>query len=568
VHSIRLRRAAGSGPAPWLSAAVLLASFAGSLASQSGPVTALPAPDSITAPGRSGAPAAEAKDVRHEVFAGGELERYLRVLQLSGAAPLQPWSVRGLSPREIERGFGTMSRHPWERRYRMSRATAGLHVGWVTPQAQAIFNSAFPFGADDGAVWAGRGLTSVVQGGFSLQQSALSLVIAPVLFRAENGSFDLAPGAEDDPFADPRFPEAIDLPQRFGDGAYTRLDPGQSTLRIDLPAITAGVSTANQTWGPGREYPILVGANAPGYPHAFVGTGSPLNVGIGRVHGRFVWGRLDQSAHSPVTSGEARRFMSGLVGVYLPRWVPGLELGAARFFHSPWPADGLEPGDFLKPLEGVLKVRLEENGVSAQDNQLASAFFRWAVPRAGFEVYGEFAREDHSYDLRDLLLEPDHNSAYMLGFSRAWTTSAERTAVVSGEVVNAEVSHLARVRPQWPFYIHQWTLQGHTHRGQIIGSPAAYGGSGVNVAVDLYHPLGRWTLEWSRLLRDRRGRYWEEGVVERNGADVSHVLEGQVVWFRGPVDVLASAAAVYEFNRNFSGDMFNLNATLGLRWIP
>src|SRR5690606_15276481 len=110
-----------------------------------------------------------------------------------------------------------------------------------------------------------------------------------------------------------------------------------------------------------------------------------------------------------------RRVMSGLVGVFLPRWTPGLEIGVARFFHTPWPAGGLALDHFLKPFEGILKSGLDGDGMggdgSDRDNQLGSIFGRWAVPRTGFEVYGGFAREYHSYNLRDLFLEPDHNSA-------------------------------------------------------------------------------------------------------------------------------------------------------------
>ena len=55
--------------------------------------------------------------------------------------------------------------------------------------------------------------------------------------------------------------------------AYTRLDPGQSTIRLDFPAVTLGASTANQQWGPGSTHPLLLGNNAPGFTHLFLGTG-------------------------------------------------------------------------------------------------------------------------------------------------------------------------------------------------------------------------------------------------------------------------------------------------------
>ncbi len=91
---------------------------------------------------------------------------------------------------------------------------------------------------------------------------------------------------------------SIDLPQHFGDGPYTRVDPGQSSLRLDARGVAAGLSTANQHWGPAAEHPLLLGSNAPGFLHAFLGTSEPVDVWIGSLHGRVVYGRLRQSGYS------------------------------------------------------------------------------------------------------------------------------------------------------------------------------------------------------------------------------------------------------------------------------
>src|SRR5581483_7717213 len=104
--------------------------------------------------------------------------------------------------------------------------------------------------------------------------------------------------------------------------------------------MMAELSTADQWWGPAIENPLILSNNAPGFLHLSIGTSTPVNIGIGRVHGRVVWGRLEQSAYSPDQGPDSLRFMSGLVAEFMPRGVPGLELGAARFFNSPWPVGG------------------------------------------------------------------------------------------------------------------------------------------------------------------------------------------------------------------------------------
>ena len=47
-----------------------------------------------------------------------------------------------------------------------TRAEYGLaDVYFLAPEATLIYNSAFPYGFNDGAIWAGRGVTGAVQAG-------------------------------------------------------------------------------------------------------------------------------------------------------------------------------------------------------------------------------------------------------------------------------------------------------------------------------------------------------------------------------------------------------------------
>jgi hypothetical protein len=374
-------------------------------------------------------------------------------------------------------------------------------------------------------------------------------------------------------FADNQYPDFIDLPQRFGEAPVTQLDPGHSTLRVDLPVVTLGVSTANQQWGPAINHPVLLGNNAAGFLHGFVGTGAPINVLVGHLHGRAIWGRLDQSQYSPVEGVASRRFMSGLVAVFMPRGAPGLEIGGGRFFHTPWPSTGLTAANFLKPFESFIKSRLPDRDnltdKSDPDNQLASVFARWVFPRSGFEAYGEFGREDHNFDVRDLLLEPDHASAFLLGARKVWQREGPALMSFRGELLNAQPSHLDHVRQQVPFYIHSGSPQGHTQRGQLLGSAAAFGGAALVLAGDYYHPGGRWTLGWSRQLRQERHNrttlYWTSGDRDPQGLDVTQAINAEALFIRRRVNVTAGVTGVYNQNRNFESNVFNLNAALQVR---
>jgi hypothetical protein len=498
-----------------------------------------------------------------EVFAGGEWEEYLRFLQSLGRAKPYPWSVRAFSPSDIHRILPLDTLHPWKDRGVLAGDTAaGLQLHWIAPRAQLIHNSAFPYGSNDGAVWAGKGLTTVLQGGMAVRYGPLSLVLAPIVFRAENESFPLAgdtrPGKTK--YADP-MGVGIDLPQRFGDEAYTRIDPGQSTLRIDFPAVTVGISTANQHWGPATTHPLLLGNNAPGFPHVFVGTGRPLDIGIGRVHGRVLLGQLAQSDYFPAPDSVRRRSMSGMVAVFVPRGLPNLELGGARIFQARWSNAGIrgQLGQIFGPFFKVSGADPNDQAGGDTD-QRASLFGRWVAPRSGFEFYGEYAREDHNWDLRDFLLEPDHSAGYVIGFRKAWPISESRLLTLRGEVLNTQPSHLQRVRHQGIFYAGSTFPQGHAHRGQILGSAAGFGGSGRVLASDYYSPIGRWTITWARAYAHGPGVGLPPLVP-----DVLHSVGINALFFRGRWDLNAGLDGVYRRDPYRGVNEVNVNSVFQVR---
>ncbi|HEX6373477.1 MAG TPA: capsule assembly Wzi family protein [Longimicrobium sp.] len=500
-----------------------------------------------------------APDLRDEgVVVGGDVDRYLRVLQVYGAAPVYPWTIRGFSPAEVDRLLPDTAAHPWRVRLPPADSAAPtVRIAAVRPQAGLTFNSAFPQGTNDGALWTGRGLTAAASAGVQVRVGVLSLRVEPLVFWSQNRSFPLLVGGRPDSlrFVDPYFPDRIDHPQRFGDGSFVRVDPGQSTLRVDAGGFAAGISTANQQWGTAVDQPLLLGPNAAGFPHAFAGTGRPWNVGLGRVHGRLVWGSLGQSEYSIVQGHGSRRLMTGLVGVFMPAGLQGLELGLGRFFHEPWPQGGVEAGDLLRPVETFFRESLEDRDES--ENQLAAAFFRWPFPRGRFEVYGEYMREDHNYDLEDLIMEPDRSSGYLLGVRKVWG-GARALRTVRAEWVNTARSHLAQGSRQALPYHHASTRQGHTVYGQILGSPSAYGGGGSVVALESFTPAGRWSVDWSRM----RIASPRQGGQE---VDVIHSLGGEAVWFRGRMDLVARLRGSLELNRHFEDNAFNLHASLGVR---
>jgi hypothetical protein len=514
----------------------------------------------------------------NEVFVGTETESYLRFRDLSDTLSKQAWSIRPMSSGQVTGLAKGLGNHPWQARLAGFAASPSLFAfRFLSPNGSIRFNSQFPYGSNDGAIWAGRGVTMAAQGGLYVRIGPLSLTLLPTVFRAENGSFPLGESGLPCRCGEPIYDNAVDRPQRFGTAAYQRLDPGQSSVRLDVLGLTAGLSTANEGWGPSVEYPFVVGSNAAGFPHLFFGSSSPFPIFVGRAHLKVIYGRLDQSDYSPVTGPKFYasslepgrvRFASGVVATFQPRGFDGLEIGGSRFIHSIWPASGIPSSYLRKPLQAFLKVN--QPGIDQQlagtDNQVASLFARWAFRESGLEVYGEYGREDNSYDLRDFAQEPDHQRAYSVGFAKVIGKRSSQFSVLRVEAMNFQLPPLATTgRGEGSIYVHSPLRQGHTNRGQLLGADIGVAAAAAStVRWDHYSGGGRWAVFWRRNVRQETS---DPGLSDPSVPQISDVLHAfgyERLKFTRRFDITTSFTFMGDSNRDLSKSRTNLNAAVAI----
>jgi len=67
----------------------------------------------------------------------------------------------------------------------------------------------------------------------------------------------------------------IEFVEIFGEGAYSKLLPGQSSIRLNYGAFSLGASTENIWWGPGQYNSLLFSNNAIGFQHLTLNTQKP-----------------------------------------------------------------------------------------------------------------------------------------------------------------------------------------------------------------------------------------------------------------------------------------------------
>ena len=386
----------------------------------------------------------------------------------------------------------------------------------------------------DGPVWQGRGLTAAVGGGVVVEYGPLKARLNPIAWVAENADFRLNAPVPIDPgdFRDPYLRPHIDMPYRFGAQSIWRVDPGDSELSVGWWRLSMGVSTAAQQWGPAQYFPLVMGTEGGGYPRVFV-DGRGLDVWIGRVSAQWSVGRLESSRYANLAPGMRSRIVPALVGSFQPAALPGLELGATRFFHVRWIADDVDWNTATLPFSGLFKSSNptdETFGIVRNYNQLASIFARVAPPGSGAELYAEFFREDHNHDTRDLIGEPDHQSAYTIGVRRVLRTGPDRLRLFVLEAANGRISHLDRVRNEPQLHTHGVLTEGHTFRGQPLANSAIAGGGGVVAALQTIRPE---TSSWLELEIRRAGQDAEGGTWGGVSSGTYGVRAGRTIRRRG-----------------------------------
>lgn len=509
-------------------------------------------------------------DLGGSLLPGGEEARYLRSLQLLDTVRSALVGVQATGAgfdaawRRVVRGSAA---HPWAARFGDGRQRV---FTLLRPDVDLIHQTGLITADVPGVTWAGLGLTATAQAGVHAEWKWLRAQVAPVVFWTQNRGMALTPNGldRDGRFRDSRFPGSIDLPQRFGPDSYSRFDWGDSFVELSAVGVAVGVSNARQQWGPAQHYPLVLGTGSGGFAHGYVGSSTPMNIGIGVVHGRLILGRLEQSEYSPTQSGETARFLSGVVMSFSPKLISGFELGATRLVNGPWPEGGAGWSEAMLPFEGIINNNVSELNQNPY-NGFASVFVRVAPPRTGLEAFAELSREDFAGNVRWLLMEPDDLTHLTVGIGHARTLSNGQLRRVTFELTNGEVAHTERaaraLNTPFPPYLHSGTYQGLTNRGQLLGSLATFGGAGAIVSVDYYSERGRNSVSLERTtLLDWIPHLGATGGV--SGAEVRYGVRVEALRFAGARDIGISFGPSYTLNRSLEPGDDRWGLELGIRW--
>lgn len=426
------------------------------------------------------------------------IEDYYRRMQLLGKIdsnvsftvrpinPVQLFNIKNIyRPDSVENDFQTHGQFTFAGKQGLLQI---LPINW-----QNQVNTNHPYGWNDGAMIPARGYQTMLSGGFYLKYGPLSIQLRPEFVYAQNSKFDGFDKnrTDDDLKKYYSYYSMIDRPERFGTSSYQKLFLGQSSIRLTVGPISAGLSNENIWWGPGISNSLLLGNNAPGFEHVTLNTIRPIQTYIGSFEGQILGGYLKASGYNlmNVTStsdgtslltqkNPSDRYFTGLNINYHPKWITGLTLGLTRTFNA-YKSDVTSVKDYFPFFTPYKKVTVGEAGDAFNRDQYTSMYARWLFTKAHAEIYFEYGLNDNAYNYKDLLGSPDHSRAYLVGMRKMIKLNNYRDQyiLVSGEITQLSQSVDRLVRDAGTWYVHGGVLQGHTNRGQVLGAGTGPGGN-------------------------------------------------------------------------------------------
>jgi hypothetical protein len=303
----------------------------------------------------------------------------------------------------------------------------------------------------------------------------------------------------------------IDTPQRFGLVPFNKLNVANSQIRYDLNPVYLSLGDESLWAGPAMFNPLLLSSNAEGFPHALLGLQN-FATPVGNVEAQLVYGQLSDSKYWPNSKD---RFFGGLFLAYQPVFFPQLTLGAERTVYSYW--DNLNLSTFAIPFWPGTGPDVG----TGSSKQHVSLTWRFLFPEVGFEFYGEWGKNDFSKPEILYLLNPEHESAYMMGLKKTFSLSDDKVLGIGFEMVNMTQNMESLINYNGDgvggdFYSCWSILEGYTNDGMVLGAGAGNGSEMEVLYADLYYPQGRFGLELSRLAPLKSYLYWSDNIKYGN----------------------------------------------------
>lgn len=430
------------------------------------------------------------------------------------------------------------------------------------------YNSTYAFGVNDGAFIPNRGLQQIFSVGAYAEYGRWSLQFQPEILFAQNKDYIGFPiEHQATVLFYYEYLNRIDAPERFGEKAFNRFYPGQSSLRYNVNEFSIGLSTENLWWGPGRRNSLLLGNNAPGFLHFTFNTRKPVQSPIGSFEGQLISGFLKSTDFLPPHSDysiqenpvyipkreNGDRYLSGIVLTYQPKWVPGLFLGYGATNHL-YRDEVKVMGDILPIFNGRKGPENVHDPIRDKRQQFSSGFFRWLSPEGHFEFYGEYGTRGNSRRFNDFLITPEKGRAFTFGFSHLMALGKPGSYFqISSEMTQTGQTIREEIRQLRTWYIHDHVRHGYTHQGQVLGVGNGPASNQLFVEFAWVKGMNRLGFQMERIVYNNDFYYYR--------------YEASKDFRNKYVDLVPSLVADWRFGNLLVNGRFQYVNTLNYKWF-
>lgn len=384
----------------------------------------------------------------------------------------------------------------------------GLYQGFkykiFGPEWFNSYNTAAPYGQNDGALWQGRGYNTSLTAGARLEGYGFELTVKPMVSWSENKEFNYKnpnySGTNYEGKADTYGyygVPSIDAPQRFGDSSFWNFDWGDSEARWTWNTFTVGFGTQTIWLGPAKLNPIIHSNNAPSYPKLDIGLRKTELImphfgwNLGNLEGRCWWGKLSESEWFDNDETNNENLITGITVNYKLPFSNDFSIGMNRIMLSKW--NNISPYTTMFFIPGISNLI---SGGTDESDQRFSITLDYLNKSVGWEMYFEWARNDYSPTFSTLFRYPFHTQGWTFGISKKISFTQNICGQIYLELSDLESSgdYDRLYSYATTFYAHHKITQGHTNRGQWLGAGIGTGGNSQILGIVIYHSKGYFEL--------------------------------------------------------------------------
>ena len=405
------------------------------------------------------------------------------------------------------------------------------------------YNSKAPFGQNDGALWQGRGYNSSFSTGATIKAFGLEITVKPQMNYSQNLDFDIMELELSKTTGYSEYSHwylSADSVQRYGDSAFSQFDFGDTDIRYNFYNFTIGFGTQAVWIGPAILNPMLLSNNAASFPKLDIGLNRTrlyipfTNIYAGDIEFHTFTGQLQESDYYDSDSSNDLRQFTLFSLSYAPSFMEGFSLGITKTCMNYW-------GDskwiyYLNPFYSDNTLKTSTSSDVQGEDQKVSFTFDWIFEKVGLETYAELAIDDFlpgGFSFYEYARYPFHTMAYTVGLRKSF--NFKKYPKVKGLLeFEWNSSEGSRDYYNWPaaynFGTHYQVKQGHTNKGQWLGSGLGYGGNSQYLSYTLYSPHG-----------------YDKFFIGRNNPDNGYV-NYQILWGTSSTDRAKRWFTAYKAN--------------------